>query len=195
MIKLKDLISENGGFLSALMGDFNKNVSAKNKFFIDPKDAKIGDAVEWYGEDKDPRATGTIVKIDSKGIAITNLKGVGTTKWEYGMKGRTLNANTKYYFFGPNKMLNHWKLKDTLDMDSNNNGYPDGTEATLMSKKINWKSLEFEDIDPKDYPEFVDAYVSYAEYEDGSALTDDELEKLDTDYPKEVRNALENYLH
>ena len=195
MIKLKDLISENGGFLSALMGDFNKNVSAKNKFFIDPKDAKIGDAVEWYGEDKDPRATGTIVKIDSKGIAITNLKGVGTTKWEYGMKGRTLNANTKYYFFGPNKMLNHWKLKDSQDTDQNNNGYPDGTEETLMSKKINWKSLEFEDIDPKDYPEFVDAYVSYAEYEDGSALTDDELEKLDTDYPKEVRNALENYLH
>jgi len=63
------------------------------------------------------------------------------------------------------------------------------------SKKINWKSLEFEDIDPKDYPEFVDAYVSYAEYEDGSALTDDELEKLDTEYPKEVYNALENYLH
>jgi len=131
MIKLKDLISEQGGFLSALMGDFNKNVSAKNKFFIDPKDAKIGDAVEWYGEDKDPRATGTIVKIDSKGIAITNLKGVGTTKWEYGMKGRTLNANTKYYFFGPNKMLNHWKLKDSQDTDQNNNGYPDNSERTI----------------------------------------------------------------
>jgi len=84
------------------------------------------------------------------------------------------------------------KLKDLI---SEQGGYPDGTEGTLMSKKINWKSLEFEDIDPKDYPEFVDAYVSYAEYEDGSALTDDELEKLDTEYPKEVRNALENYLH
>ena len=74
-------------------------------------------------------------------------------------------------------------------------GPRDPKTGNLMSKKINWKSLEFEDIDPKDYPEFVDAYVSYAEYEDGSALTDDELEKLDTDYPKEVRNALENYLH
>ena len=66
---------------------------------------------------------------------------------------------------------------------------------TFMSKKINWKSLKFEDIDPQDYPDFANAYVSYAEYEDGSALTDDELEKLDTEYPKEVYNALENYLH
>ena len=74
-------------------------------------------------------------------------------------------------------------------------GPRDPKTGNLMSKKINWKSLEFEDIDPKDYPEFVDAYVSYAEYEDGSALTDDELEKLDTEYPKEVFNALENYLH
>ena len=65
-------------------------------------------------------------------------------------------------------------------------GPRDPKTGNLLSKKINWKSLEFEDIDPKDYPEFVDAYVSYAEYEDGSALTDDELEKLDTDYPKEV---------
>lgn len=71
----------------------------------------------------------------------------------------------------------------------------DPKTGNIMSKKINWKSLEFEDIDPKDYPEFVDAYVSYAEYEDGSALTDDELEKLDTEYSKEVRNALENYLN
>jgi hypothetical protein len=71
----------------------------------------------------------------------------------------------------------------------------DPKTGNLIAKKINWKSLEFEDIDPKDYPDFVDAYVSYAEYEDGSALTDDELEKLDTQYPKEVYNALENYLH
>jgi hypothetical protein len=84
-------------------------------------------------------------------------------------------------------------LENTLGFDSGANRDP--KTGNLMSKKINWKSLEFEDIDPKDYPEFVDAYVSYAEYEDGSALTDDELEKLDTEYPKEVYNALENYLH
>jgi hypothetical protein len=71
----------------------------------------------------------------------------------------------------------------------------DPKTGNLIAKKINWKSLEFEDIDPKDYPDFANAYVSYAEYEDGSALTDDELEKLDTQYPKEVYNALENYLH
>ena len=84
-------------------------------------------------------------------------------------------------------------LENTLGFDSGANRDP--KTGNLMSKKINWKSLKFEDIDPQEYPDFVNAYVSYAEYEDGSALTDDELEKLDTDYPKEVFNALENYLH
>ncbi len=74
-------------------------------------------------------------------------------------------------------------------------GPRDPKTGNLIAKKINWKSLKFEDIDPQDYPDFANAYVSYAEYEDGSALTDDELEKLDTEYPKEVYNALENYLH
>jgi hypothetical protein len=91
------------------------------------------------------------------------------------------------------KNLSEADLENTLGFDSGANRDP--KTGNLMSKKINWKSLKFEDIDPKDYPEFVDAYVSYAEYEDGSALTDDELEKLDTEYPKEVFNALENYLH
>lgn len=45
-------------------------------------------------------------------------------------------------------------------------------------KKINYNSIEIEDIDMKDFPDFCDAFVSYAEYEDGTELTDEELEDL-----------------
>ena len=40
------------------------------------------------------------------------------------------------------------------------------------------KSLEIEGANMDDYPDFCDAYFSYAEYENGTPLTDSELEKL-----------------
>ena len=38
--------------------------------------------------------------------------------------------------------------------------------------------LEVDGVDSKDYPDFADAYFSYACYEDGTPLTDDELDRL-----------------
>jgi hypothetical protein len=45
-------------------------------------------------------------------------------------------------------------------------------------KQINWTSVEVDGVDGRDYPDFCDAYFSYAEYQDGTVLTDDELEAL-----------------
>ena len=44
-------------------------------------------------------------------------------------------------------------------------------------------AIEFEDVDTSDYPDFCDAYISYAEL-DGIELTEDELIELneDTDF-------------
>jgi hypothetical protein len=39
-------------------------------------------------------------------------------------------------------------------------------------------NVEVEGIDTKDYPDFCDAYISYAEHEDGTVFSDDELEML-----------------
>ena len=38
--------------------------------------------------------------------------------------------------------------------------------------------LEVDGVDGRDYPDFADAYFSYACYEDGTPLTDEELDKL-----------------
>jgi hypothetical protein len=40
--------------------------------------------------------------------------------------------------------------------------------------------IEIEGIDTKDYPDFVDAYISYAEY-NGKPMTDEELDALNED--------------
>lgn len=44
-----------------------------------------------------------------------------------------------------------------------------------MIKQLNIRSIEIDGINKKDYPDFVDAYASYAEWSDGEPLTDDEL--------------------
>jgi len=48
--------------------------------------------------------------------------------------------------------------------------------ATLNGRKV--IDIEVDGVDSRDYPDFADAYFSYACYEDGTKLTDEELVKL-----------------
>ncbi len=47
--------------------------------------------------------------------------------------------------------------------------------ASLDGKQVNINSIEIEGIDMEDFPDFVDAYITYAEYKDGTPLTEKEL--------------------
>jgi hypothetical protein len=51
--------------------------------------------------------------------------------------------------------------------------------VTLDGKPVDVGSIEIEDIDTADYPDFTDAYITYAEFEDGTPLTEDELIKFE----------------
>jgi hypothetical protein len=42
---------------------------------------------------------------------------------------------------------------------------------------MNIENIQIEGVDPSDYPDFCDAYISYAEI-DGKPATDEELDKL-----------------
>jgi ribosomal protein L16 Arg81 hydroxylase len=48
-------------------------------------------------------------------------------------------------------------------------------EISFNGKPVNVGSVEIDGIDTEDYPDFVDAYIAAAEYEDGTPLTDEEL--------------------
>ena len=48
----------------------------------------------------------------------------------------------------------------------------------MDKRHINMDSIEIDGVDMMDYPDFCDAYISYAEYDDGTPLTDNELDGL-----------------
>jgi len=50
-------------------------------------------------------------------------------------------------------------------------------------------NVEIDGVDMRDYPDFCDAYFSYAEYADGVKLSDDELDQL-TDQNREQLNEM-----
>ena len=50
----------------------------------------------------------------------------------------------------------------------------------MIPKNAKIESIEVEGIDTRDYPDFSDAYISYAEI-DGREATEEELEELSDD--------------
>jgi hypothetical protein len=48
-------------------------------------------------------------------------------------------------------------------------------------KQLDYSSIEVDGIDEKDYPDFCDAFISYAEWSDGAELSDVELDSLNED--------------
>jgi hypothetical protein len=49
----------------------------------------------------------------------------------------------------------------------------------LNGKQVEMGSIELADVDPRDFPDFSDAYISHAEYVDGTPLTAQEIEQLE----------------
>jgi len=53
--------------------------------------------------------------------------------------------------------------------------------------------IEVDGIDTRDYPDFVDAFISYAEM-DGVELTDEQLDELNDNYPDLIYDCVINQL-
>ena len=58
-------------------------------------------------------------------------------------------------------------------------------------KEINFDSIEIDGVDRRDHPDYSDAYISYAEYEDGTPVPDELLDQL-TDEHSDVVNQKAN---
>jgi hypothetical protein len=56
-------------------------------------------------------------------------------------------------------------------------------------------NAEFDGIDTRDYPDFADAFISYAEHPDGTPLTEDELDILNDAHRDLVHELVWNYIH
>lgn len=59
----------------------------------------------------------------------------------------------------------------------------------LNVRMIDPSSVEVENVHSNDYPDFVDAYISYAQYKNGKPLTDQELDMLNDQHSDFVQQA------
>jgi hypothetical protein len=50
--------------------------------------------------------------------------------------------------------------------------------VAINGKQVDLRSIELDGVESWDRPDYADAYANYAEFTDGTALTDDELEEL-----------------
>ena len=75
------------------------------------------------------------------------------------------------------------------------NYQPTDEDNDVPTDDVNTRTVKFEDIDPKDYPAFTDAYISYAEFDDGTPLTEDQLKWLKENEPDWTYKRLQDYLY
>jgi len=60
-------------------------------------------------------------------------------------------------------------------------GWMKKAQVAIGGKKVDLKSIEIDGIDRRDYPDFCDAYISSATFEDGTPLSDEEVTSLDSE--------------
>ena len=56
-------------------------------------------------------------------------------------------------------------------------------------------SIDIEGIDTKDYPDFSNSFASYAEWKNGTPLTDMELEELNNKFPDTIHELAISTFH
>lgn len=60
----------------------------------------------------------------------------------------------------------------------------------INGRAVEIATIEVAGIDHHDYPDYADAYVSHAQYADGTDLSDEELELLQDQYPDVVYDVI-----
>ena len=53
-------------------------------------------------------------------------------------------------------------------------------KLVLNGRQVKVSTIEIENVDMCDYPDFCDAFIGYAEFEDGEELTEDEKLELES---------------
>jgi hypothetical protein len=66
------------------------------------------------------------------------------------------------------------------------------TPLMLNGKEVDEKSIEIDGVDRRDYPDFSDAYISAANYMDGTPLSDKEIEDLDAQNNELVHEKIQD---
>jgi len=76
-------------------------------------------------------------------------------------------------------------------------GLAEGTRQGIMlnGKEVDMRSLEIENVDSRDYPDFSDAYIGRASFTDGTDLSDQEMDQLNDEHGDLVHELAYDSLH
>ena len=114
---------------------------------------------------------------------------------------RWMRRNSKYFTVSENgiglskfgkRILTGIKPFVSLTLESFIN---EANYIKFKGKKVDISSLEMEDVDMKDYPDFTDAFFSYGEYSNGKEMTDEELSDFTDDNPDLANELAHDSLH
>ena len=67
-------------------------------------------------------------------------------------------------------------------------------KTLINNKSVDMSSIEIDGIDTSDYPDFCDAYICNASFEDGTELDDSEMELLQEQLSDEMNEMVMNIL-
>ena len=65
----------------------------------------------------------------------------------------------------------------------------------LNERNVDYSSAEVENVNMRDYPDFCDAYISSMDWDDGTVMTDEELENWCEENPDEVYEIVVDSTH
>lgn len=71
--------------------------------------------------------------------------------------------------------------------------FKDMSIVSINGKNVNVDSIQIDGMDPNDHPDYSDAYVSYAEFDDGDPLSDEEMTELTQDHPELVNQKAQEF--
>ena len=115
---------------------------------------------------------------------------VGFDNADLTYKGDIVVRSALYSRMSFNDVVDYLKdyLDQTISEDSSN-------EIIINGKEVDSTSIEVDGVDPRDSPDFSDAYVSAAVFMDGTPLDDDELDQLNDNYPELIHDLAHDSLH
>jgi hypothetical protein len=155
-----------------------------------PMNSHLGGAMEDAAQSHIPSPTNDM-PVTSELDEIAALAGLARTAAPVVVTDAMLNddADDEAKLDRYHELVKRGMDPDDAEMDAFNDELDEGTSVTIKGKPVNVNSIEVDGVNDWDSPDFADAYATYAEYEDGTPLSEPELDRLANQYPELINQA------
>jgi hypothetical protein len=110
------------------------------------------------------------------------------------VRGYINGVNVMVFQYDSPEMTSGYGIYDDSAL---NQDLAEGTRQGIMlnGKEVDMRSLEIENVDSRDYPDFSDAYIGRASFTDGTDLSDQEMDQLNDEHGDLVHELAYDSLH